>query len=59
MRGPREIVFMKKSYERFINEQKSIDIETGLYNMINNVVSKIDYLGVAGNIAPSGEYIEH
>ena len=49
----------KKSYERFINEQKSIDIETGLYNMINNVVSKIDYLGVAGNIAPSGEYIEH
>jgi hypothetical protein len=51
--------FIKKNYERFINEGKSIDIETGLYNMINSVVNKIDYLGVAGNIAPSGEYIEH
>lgn len=51
--------FMKSNYERFIIERNSVDIETGLYNMINNVVNKIEHLGVAGNISPSGEYIEH
>jgi hypothetical protein len=51
--------FMKSNYEKFIVERSAVDIETGLYNMINNVVNKIKYLGVAGNIAPSGEYLEH
>lgn len=51
--------FMKSNYERFIIDRNSVDIETGLYNMMNSVVKKIEYLGVAGNIAPSGEYLEH
>ena len=51
--------FMKSNYEKFIIERSAVDIETGLYNMINNVVNKIKNLGVAGNIAPSGEYLEH
>lgn len=57
--GKRHEDFMKSNYERFIIDRNSVDIETGLYNMMNSVVKKIEYLGVAGNIAPSGEYLEH
>ena len=52
--------FMKSTYEKFHSDKKSIDIETGLHTLIhNNSVNKINHLGVAGNIAPSGEYLNH
>jgi len=51
--------FMKNTFEQFIVKSHYADIEHGLFNMINTAVNKIEYLGVAGNIAPSGEYIEH
>jgi hypothetical protein len=47
------------THNKFTQEKKYSDIETGLYFLLNKYVNKLNYLGVAGNIAPSGEYLEH
>lgn len=52
-------LLMKDSLTYFITSSHFTDIEHGLFNLLNHVVNNVEYLGVAGNIAPSGEYLEH
>lgn len=54
-----EEFFMKCCYEDFLNSKSSLDIETGLYSLIGEKAFKQIFLGVEGNIAPDGEFIEH
>lgn len=49
---------MSRVYKNFALGGYS-DIENGIYNLLNVNVNKMDILGVSGNIAPSGEYLEH
>lgn len=51
--------FMIDIYKKFIESNNYMDIESGLHSLLLNKVNKLDYLGVSGNIAPSGEYLEH
>jgi hypothetical protein len=49
---------MIECYNKLINSNYR-DIEHGIYDILNKYVNKIDYIGVTGNIAPSGQYLEH
>jgi hypothetical protein len=53
----KEKVMLESYQDVLINNY--IDIEHGLCYILGDKINEIDHLGVAGNIAPTGEFIEH
>lgn len=53
----KEKIMLESYQDVLINNY--VDIEHGLCNILGDKINEIDQLGVAGNIAPTGEFIEH